>query len=83
MYADLEHQIVVALALLIQAKHGLPHAQRCGDGTIRRGEGCHDRISDRLHHRTRLGGNNFGQHSKMRAHKVIGNQVAHPVVQRG
>ena len=51
------------------------------DGAVGRWKRRHHRVSDRLHHCTRLGANNLGQRSEMGAHQVIGNQVAYLLVE--
>jgi hypothetical protein len=83
MDADLEHQIVLTLPLHIQPTHGFAHAQRCSNGAVGRRKCRHHRIADRLHHGTRLGADDLGHHPEMRAYQVIGNQVAHLLVEFG
>ena len=80
--ADLEQQILVA-ALRVERAHRLAHAQRRRHRAVGRREGRHHRVADRLHHRAGLGRDDLVQHAEMRAHEVVGDEIADPLVELG
>jgi len=41
---------IATAALVVQRAHALAHAERRGNGAVRRREGRHDGIADGLHH---------------------------------
>ena len=82
MNADLEQQVAVAVALL-DAAHRLAHAQRRGDRPVRGRERRHHRIADGLDHRAGLRGDDLVEHAEMRAHQVVGDEVADALVELG
>ena len=82
MQADVEGEILAA-ALLVDFAHGLAHPHRRAQRPVRRREGRHHRVADRLHHRAALGRDRGDELAEMAAHEIEGGEVADPVVERG
>ena len=80
MNADLQQQFLASMRI-VEAAHGLTHAQRRGKPAVGRREGCHDGIPYRLDHGAALGGYALLQQAKMLAHHVEGGKVANPLIE--
>jgi hypothetical protein len=71
------------LALGAEIAHRLAHADRRGNGAIRRLEGRHHGIADGFHHGAPFGGNDLLQKPKMFVDEIEGDEVADMLIELG
>src|SRR5260370_1414113 len=79
------HLQAQALMLTLGAKiaHRLAHADRSGDGAVRRFEGRHHGIANGLHDGPPFGRDNLLQQSEMLVDEIEGDEVADALIERG
>src|SRR5215207_3921406 len=82
MHAYLEQE-VLSFPLLIESAHGISHLKCCGQGSIGRGERCHDCIADGFNHCAAFGGDNAIEDAEMCLHQIECRQIAYPFVELG
>ena len=68
---------------LVEALGGGAHVERGGDSVGGVGVGGHDRVADRLHHRTAMADRRLAQPVEMLLHQLVGVEVADALVERG
>src|SRR6195256_230381 len=79
------HLQVQALMLTLGAKiaHRLAHADRGGNGAVRRLEGRHHGIANGLHDRPSFGGDNLLQQPEMLVDEIEGDEVTDALIELG
>src|SRR5437588_12720537 len=79
------HLQAQALMLMLGAKiaHRLAHADRSGNGAVRRLEGRHHGIANGLHDRPPFGRDNLLQQPEMLVDEIEGDEVADAVIEPG
>src|SRR5215470_1301199 len=82
MDAYLQQQALV-LALGAEVAHRLAHANRGGDGAVRRLEGSHHGIANRLHDGTPFGGDDLLKQPEMLVDEIERHEVADPLIKLG
>jgi hypothetical protein len=67
----------------VDLAHCFAHAHRGAQRPLRRREGRHHCVADRLDDRPALGGDRGQECAEMAAHEIEGGEIADPVVKRG
>src|ERR1700724_528522 len=80
--AHLQAQALM-LTLGAEIAHRLAHADRSGNGAVRRLEGRHHGIADGLHDGPSFGGDNLLQQPEMLVDEIEGDEVADALIERG
>src|SRR6185312_11263009 len=71
------------LALGAEIAHRLAHAERRGNGAVRRLEGRHHGVANGLHDRPPFGRDNLLQQAEMLVDEIEGGEVADALIELG